>query len=231
MQESMCGRHNAYAQIHKALRAMMGQALIAAGSTDWQDGEDCAQTLGALRMLLEVCAGHLGHENQFIHPAMEARQPGSAGQAQQEHEEHLRAIEKLRGQAALVELLSGEARVAAGEALYRQLAVFVAENYEHMHYEETHNNSVLWAAYSDQELMGIHQALVASLTPEEQALTLRWMLPHMSAQERADMLQGMRAHAPAAVFEANLALARQLLLPRDMAKLERALGLAERAAA
>ena len=100
------------------------------------------------------------------------------------------------------------------------LALFVAENFVHMHEEETRHNALLWANFSDAELLGIHGALVASLTPAEQQQSMRWMLPSVSHAERVELLGGMRKQAPAPVFTANLELACALLSPRDWRKLE-----------
>lgn len=218
-------RYNIYARIHKALRAMMGEALVAAGRCDWSDVAETAATLAELRSLLEVCEGHLAHENQFLHAAMEARAPGSAARTAGEHVEHAAAIKALRTLAAKVEILGGAARIAAGEALYRELAVFVAENYVHMHEEETQNNATLWATHSDAEIHGIEQRLVASIPPQENLFLLRWMLRHTTHQERVAMLAGARAGAPAEVFEGMTGVARGVLGAREWDKLATALNL------
>ncbi|WP_028080387.1 hemerythrin domain-containing protein [Solimonas soli] len=224
-------RHDLYAVIHKGLRAMMNEVLTAAGRCDWSDGAECARTLAAVRELADFCAGHLAHENRFVHPAMEARAPMTSLAAAHEHVEHEAAIKRLRGQAALVEVLNGAARVEAGEALYRGLAVFVGENFVHMNDEETRHNAVLWALYSDAELEALHGALVASLTPDEMRMAMRWMLPNASHAERVGLLEGMRANAPAPVFEATLAMLRGLLGAGDWNKLAAALRLDTLAAA
>ena len=53
------------------------------------------------------------------------------------------------------------------------------------------------------------------------------MLPHMAPAERAAMLDGMRSHAPAPVFEGALQIVRPHLSDVEWAKLARALGLAQ----
>ena len=110
-------------------------------------------------------------------------------------------------------------------AFYLALALFVADNFQHMHTEETVHNSALWAAYSDAELIGIHDALVATIPPAEMMLVMRWMLPQLNAPERLEVMQGMRAGAPAPVFEGMLTGTQGLLNQRDWAKLARGLGL------
>ena len=216
-------RHNLYAVIHKGMRAMMGEVMAAAGRCDWTDGAECARVLAQIRELADFCASHLKHENEFLHPALEARAPTTSMAIAHEHVEHEAAIKRLRGQAALVEVLNGAARVAAGEALYRGLATFIGENFIHMNDEETRHNAVLWALYSDEELFGIHGALVASLTPDESQQAMRWMLPNASHQERVELLAGMRANAPAPAYEATLAMLRDLIAADDWTKLIAAL--------
>ena len=65
-----------------------------------------------------------------------------------------------------------------------------------------------------------------TVEPEEMGVVLRWMLPHLTPDERAMMLADMRRSAPPPAFEAALALARAQLTPREWDKLARALELA-----
>ena len=74
----------------------------------------------------------------------------------------------------------------------------MAENLEHMHHEETEHNAVLWDAYSDAELEAIERALIASVAPDEMAAVARWMLPAMTAPDRAAKLTEMQAGDAAA---------------------------------
>ena len=88
--------------------------------------------------------------------------------------------------------------------LYRHLALFVAENFQHMHVEETANNAALWAHYGDAELQALHGRLLASLSQAETAQALRWMLPALNPAERAGLMQGLRATLPAPAFRGLL---------------------------
>ena len=123
----------------------------------------------------------------------------------------------------MVDALPGDA--AALRRLYLRLSLFVAENFEHMQREETQMNAALWVTHSDEEIRAIEQRIIASHEPQEMQLALRWMLPHLSPEERSAMLDGMRAHAPAEAFAGVLGLIRPLLGGRDWRKLSQALGL------
>lgn len=88
-------RYSIYAVIHKALRAQMSHALMEVGRCDWHDASERAQALLTVEQLLQACGAHLQHENEFIHVAMEACQPGSAAHTATEHRGHQREIAEL----------------------------------------------------------------------------------------------------------------------------------------
>lgn len=219
------GRHDMYAGIHKALRLCMTRTLCRVGSTDPGDADDVSTMLDMVQRLLGLCELHLKHENDFVHPALEHARPGSAARIAAEHVHHAEAIADLRDLAGLVSDSRVAARAAACSRLYRALALFVADNFQHMDYEETAHNAVLWAHYSDAELLAIEQALVASIPPQAMFEALHWFLPALSAPERAAMLAGMRQGMPPEPFLGVLDIARRMLPPQDEAKLRRALGL------
>jgi hypothetical protein len=102
----------------------------------------------------------------------------------------------------------------------------VAQNFEHMHIEETAHNAALWQHYTDSELMAVHDALVASIPPGEMMLLMRWIVPFMAPAERVAMLGGMRQQAPAEAFGAVLDVVRPHLAAREWDKLMAGLGMA-----
>lgn len=218
-------RYNIYGLVHKGLRAFMSQTLVQLGRTDWQDGDDCAKALTEVRALAQTCRSHLQHENHFIHTAMEARQSGASRHGSLDHHEHEQAISGLLADCDGIERSHGYGRAELGSRLYQRLAMFVAENLEHMAMEEIDHNAVLWAHYSDHEIVAIEQALVASIEPEKAMGFLRWMLQAASPAERADKLRGIRAHAPAEVFLGILTMLQPLLTATDWHKLQLALEL------
>ncbi|MDZ7653601.1 MAG: hemerythrin domain-containing protein [Burkholderiaceae bacterium] len=217
-------RFDMYAFIHKALRAMMADALVALGRLDVNEEEDLAQTLARLRALLAACSSHLQHEEDFIHPAIEARRPGAARVTADDHRHHRDQIAALESAIHALEQASLGQRAALAHALYLELAAFIADNLQHMQVEERDNNAALQATYTDEELLAIHDRLVGSIPPQEMAAALRWMLPNLSAPERAKLLGGMALSLPRAAFDGVLVLARQNLNPRDWLKLMMALG-------
>lgn len=224
-QAAAAPRVDLYAGIHKALRALMADTLLGLGRADCEDALELAQITQRVLQLLDFCRSHLRHENEFVHKAIEARAPGASSQIAHEHAGHEEEIVVLADQATALLHCATDARAAGTLALYRALSLFIAHNFEHMHVEETAHNAVLWARYTDAELIEIHNALVASIPPEEMMFTLRWLVPFMNPAERAAMMADMHAHAPAPAFEAALDVVRPHLGEREWAKLAASLGL------
>lgn len=224
-------RYNIYANIHKALRAAMSEALVGVGRLDADDDIQVAAVLEQVRALHSFLAVHLDHENRFLHTAMEARQPGSSGDTAREHAEHECALRSLQRAVEAVANSPAPARAAAVLQLYRQLALLVAENIEHMNLEETQNHAVLCANYTDAEVRAIEVALVAALSPESAAMSLRWMIPAVNHAERVALFHGIQESAPTPVFEGALAIAKSYLSGRDWDKLNHALALPHSSAA
>jgi hypothetical protein len=218
-------RPDLYAGIHKALRLFMTRTMTRVGSTDPDDRDDVAGALGQVEALLAICELHLKDENEFVHPALERARPGSAAAIAAEHVHHEETFADLRDLAGLVAHCDDGTRAVALDRLYRALALFVADNFRHMEVEQTAHNAVLWAHYGDDELMAIHDAIVASIPPAAMFEALRWFLPALCAPERAEMLAGMQQGMPPEPFRAVLALAQEVLAAPEHAKLLRALGL------
>ena len=223
-------RHQTYQPIHKALRAFMARVLVDLGRMDINDAGECRATLGQARSLLALLRSHLEHENRFIHPALEALQPGSCARVDDDHAAHHSAIEALTAEVqALLDTCSAVPVPAHADSdalrLYRRFALFMAENIEHMHHEETVLHAMLCAGYGDGELHDIHARLLASVPPAETMLVLSWTLPALTPAQRSGMLGEMQTQAPPEVMRAVLNVAQTVLDWPDWAKLARSLGL------
>ena len=189
-------RFDLYAPIHKALRNFMGETLVRLGRLDVADAADRGAALTQLEELLAFCAEHLRHENEFVHTAIEARQPAGSQRIAHEHGEHLESIAALRAEAAALSGAPAGDAVRLAHRLYRHFTLFVAENFQHMQIEETVHNGLLWQHYSDAELGALHGRLLASIGPVAQLQVVRWMVPACNPAERAAIVGGAKAQMP-----------------------------------
>jgi hypothetical protein len=193
-------RFDMYGPIHKALRSFMCDTLLRAGRLDVNDAAELDATLGQVDALLAFCLDHLERENTFLHAAIEARQPAGAKRTADDHVEHIETIAALREETAALRRAKAQTQPVLAHRLYHHLALFVAENFQHMHIEETANNAALWALYSDAELLEIHARLLAGIPPAKELLVARWMIPALCPMERAAIMGHAKTAMPPEAF-------------------------------
>src|SRR6185312_7639700 len=143
----------------------MCETLTAVARMDPDDPADVAAIVTRVNELVSLCSGHLANEDAFVHPAMEARRPGSTARGAHDHAEHLQGFVRLAQDVDALRTAHAGSRAAAAAALGRDLAAFVAYNLVHMAAEERDHNAVLWATHTDDELRAIEASIVASIPP------------------------------------------------------------------
>ena len=205
----------------------MTDTLSRVGSLPLEDEPAFHATLDQADALCQQLRHHVGHENDFVHPALEAAQPGSAERIRHEHVEHLDAIASLEDAVLVLRRAAPAQRPVLAQRLYRQLALFVADNLQHMNVEETAHNAVLWARYSDAELQALDGRIIASLTPPEMAHSLHWLARALAPHELAGLLAAVRPGMPPEAFAGVLDLVRQALANDDAAYQRALRGLAQ----
>jgi len=216
---SAARRWDIYGPVHKGLRLAHGAMAARLGTADYAG--DLDPLLADLRAHLELAAQHLAHEEEYIHAALAARAPDQVATLEDQHEHHRARFALLAAAIARVEHGSGADRPALGRVLYLEFSAFVAEDLLHMLHEETVTWPLLCALFGDDELMAIEQAIIASLTPDENIGFMRLMLPAMNRTERTELLTGMKAGAPPEAYSAVIELAaRPTLAAADFADLK-----------
>ena len=217
-------RFDMYGPIHKALRSFMCDTLLRAGRLDVNDAAEFDATLNQVDALLAFCLDHIERENAFVHAAIEARRPAGAQRTTDDHVEHIETIAALREETAALRGAKPQARPMLAHRLYHHLALFVAENFQHMHIEETANNAALWALYSDAELHEIHARLLAGIPPEKDLVVARWMIPALCPMERAIIVGHAKLQMPPEAFIGVLAHVKPHMDESGWTKLASAVG-------
>lgn len=211
----LAGRWDIYGPVHKGLRLAQSRMLARLGNADHADALATALLLADLRELLHLAASHVAHEEDHIHRALAEHAPDAVSRLAHDHDEHLVRFAELEKLVAAVEKADDRERAMRGRALYLAFCAYCAEDLEHMNAEESIAWPILCEIFTDEQLMAIEMGIIGSLTPETSMAFMRLMIPAMSPAERAGMLQGMRASAPAEAFEAVIEFAARPTLPAD----------------
>jgi hypothetical protein len=216
-------RFDLYSLVHKGIRHLMQGTLLRLGQMDLSDPAEVAATLQGLEEMLLFLDTHVSNE-EVVHVAVDQRDPGHlVGVLRGDHDDHLRAIEAMRTDAAGLARSfeeSAAARRARARHLYLAVSRFVAENLLHMAVEETEMNALLWRLFDDGELVGLWGKIVAKETPEQLVRGVRWIIPAVSSEERAQLLAGARMTMAPAEFERLIPFVRSLIPASEMEKLE-----------
>ncbi len=196
--------HDLYGPVHKGIRFALTQLLVRLGSTDFADAEAAALMVIAVRAQLALSASHMAHEEAHIHIPLRARSAAACVMVDYQHDHHRQRFVELEALLARMETAPAAARPALGRDLYLAFSLFVSEDLQHMHEEETVTLPLLQRLFTDAELMAMEQAIVSAIPGPEMITWMRVMLPAMSRPERGLMLAHMRADAPEAAYEAVL---------------------------
>jgi len=217
--------HDLYRDIHKGIRSELFAVTTSAGRVDPSDRVALADVAAHVRNVIELLDSHAEHEDRAVQPAVELHLPEVAERIAVDH----LAFEQRT--ASLVSL-ADEASTATGtdprrlcHLLYLGLASFTGDYLAHQDVEERVLMPALERAVGVDAVLGMHAEILSSIPPDEMARSLALMLPAMNIDDRADMLGGMRAQAPAEVFDGVWGLAGSVLEPADHTALARRLEL------
>lgn len=205
-----------YRDIHKGIRAELFAVTLEAGSIDPERRDDRLALAAHVSSVRRVLESHAHHEDSFIEPQLWSHLPELAEKIAADHdtlEPRFAAIDELA--TGLIDLTTDVGRLVFH--LYHELSGFTSAYLAHQLVEERIVMPALQAAIGVDAVADIHLGIVTSIPPAEMVQSLSFMLPAMNADDRAELLGGMRASAPADAFQGVLALARSVLEPADFA--------------
>jgi hypothetical protein len=215
-----------YREVHKGLRRSLFDLTAFVGSAACEDADERAEIARRVHGLVAVFHSHHAHEDDFIQPLLKGHAPELAAEIDAGHHDIDEDLADLEQLADALTSLEGGTAVAAGLELYRTLASFIVTYLAHMEIEEGPVMTTLRDAMSTAELFEIDMALRASIAPPKMCEFITVMVPAMNADERTNMLGGMRAGAPAEIFELFRATAEAALTPAAYGTVATRLGLA-----
>lgn len=218
-------RFDMYRDIHKGIRLAVFSYVNELGSADLSSRETLARLRVGLDELVELLENHAKHEDAHITPVLARIAPELTESLVADHHAYDAMLTKARYGFLALAVASEEQRSERAHALYLELSSFTAAYLNHMQREEEEANRALWAAFDDARLIALHDELLAAIPPAEMAQTMPWLLRGANLDTRCTMLTSVREHAPKAVFEGMLGMARAVLSRADVLALEQRLDL------
>lgn len=207
---------------HQGLRHGLSQFSFLAGNTDYRD----AFAIGELHRLgheiFTLLTVHASEEDQYTLAALEERCPGTAQHHLHEHE--VIGTQQVRLQNWLDTLLAraraGADVTAEGEPFHRALGHFHSAYLQHMLEEEEAIQPLMWAHFSDAEILELRRRIIANMDPQVMLLWVKYSAPALSNADRVRWMQGLQAEAPAAFFREVMAALVKVLSPLQLEMLQ-----------
>lgn len=219
----MSERPNFYRAIHKTLRRALALFLADLGAVNPEDAGALASITSRWEGLHRMMEGHAHHEDAHLGAALAEAAPDLLRRIEADHLAHHRGLEAVARAMAELKAAAPAARALRLQEAYLAVAAFMATDLAHMQLEEEGVMPALQARFDDAHLMGLHGQILASMPPEEKAQIFIHMFPAIHELERVEVLQGLRAKAPAEVFEGFTRLVAAVLPEGEWASLQRRL--------
>ncbi|MEY2397587.1 MAG: hypothetical protein QOJ00_761 [Actinomycetota bacterium] len=217
--------YDLFREVHKGLRLALFDLTVTIGSADCTDALARDRVVAGTHALVSLLHSHHGHEDGFVKPVLEMVAPRVSAIVDGAHADVDEALAEIEANADLLGASDGADAVVLGLDLYHRVALFVASYLAHMAYEEGEVMQTLRDALTVAELFTLDMELRASIPLDKLLAFAATMLPAINAEERTAMLGGLRAGAPAEVFEQVRAVAARRLDPQDYRAVAVRLGL------
>ena len=205
-------RYNIFNQVHKGLRELLYQTASHLQQTDFSTNQEREAILEQVNIVVDLFDKHAHTEDSFILPALTQYEPSVCNLFEEEHVQDHALGEKLRAILKGLENSTAVDDINTWGAVLRPVFVeFLVFNLNHMAKEEEVLNKLLWRYYSDEELHGITQKIIAYQPPEALQLFSAWMMKGLSNNEITLWLKEVKTSAPDFIFNGLLALAEKEL--------------------
>jgi len=215
-----------YRDVHKGIRGELFALTTSAGQADPSDREARADLSRHVNSVVSLLVSHAHHEDAAISPVLERFLPDLAERIETDHVALDRRIAAIGDMANTAVDAPSEAQRFDLHRVYLELSAFVSAYLAHIDLEERYVGPALEQAVGVEGVIGIHGAIIASLTPQEMATSLPLMFSGMNVDDQTDMLGGMQANAPAEVFNGVWGLFGSAVSSADRAVVAKRLGIA-----
>ena len=210
-------RANIYGFPHKGLRSAMSQMSKLSGNTDYSDAGSLEKLKTLTTEIVTLLDLHRHSEEDVVLPALEKKVPGSTAENVKEHEQIEKEIQAFDKQLKNVTVNSSP---DLGAKFYEAVNNFYSKYIPHMAMEENEINPLIWANFTDEEVMAWHGQIMSTLTPDQIMLWFKYIVPALNPFERTMIMGGFKANAPAEFFDKVLHMLKEYMSENELLKLE-----------
>lgn len=195
-------RYNVFYQIHKALRTLLYETGTRLQQTDFINATERNAAIVRLEEVIAMFESHAHTEDNFILPALEQYEPSVTSLFADEHVQDHALGEQLNSLLLRArKTLTADELIQLGSSINKSFTDFLVFNLNHMAKEEVILNQLLWRYYSDEEIHGITEKIIAHIEPRFMQLASFWMVRALSNNEIIFWLQQIKGKVPEPAFD------------------------------
>ena len=215
-------RMNIYGFPHKGLRIALANLSKLSGSIDYSEESSLNQLKKLTEEITTLLDLHLHSEEDVVLPALEAKVPGSTNHNIDEHEQLEKEVQAFNEQ---LKDISVDSSPELGANFYTSISNFHSKYLAHMAMEEGEMNPVIWANFTDEELMGWHGRIMSTLTPDQIMMWFKYIVPALNPFERSIIMGGFKGNAPSDFFNSVMEMLREHMSENEHSRLKTMLNL------
>lgn len=210
-------RANIYGFPHKGLRIALSQLSMLSGNTDYSNADSLKKLKNLSVELVTLLDLHLHSEEDVVLPALEAKMPGSTSENVEEHEQLEKEVQAFDKQLTNITVDSAP---NSGAQFYEAVYNFHSKYIAHMAMEESDINPLIWANFTDEEIMAWHGQVMSTLTPGQIMLWFKYIVPALNPFERGMIMGGFKENAPAEFLDKVLDMLKEYMSEKEHLQLE-----------
>ena len=209
-------RVNIYGFPHKGLRNGLSQLMFQVSKTDVTSQASVAELKSLSSTLVELLDLHQQAEDSVVLKDLETRVPGSTTKNHADHDE---LYAKVAAFAAHIDGIEAGDSMAVTQQALDMVASFCSEYLMHMAEEEGEINEVIWAHFTDEEILQWQGQIMGKLTPDQKMDWFRFIVPALNPMERQIMLGGVKEVLPPEAYQGILNMLSNYMSADELAPL------------
>ena len=208
-------RYNIFKRTHKGLRSMLFEAGAMIQQSDFTKAKEAYAAIDVAKQTTRSFLYHLGKEDSMLYHSVVLYAPYIVAMIEQTNAKDERLARSID---TIVENYKGlttkNEMIIFGHRLQAIFFEFTAAVLQHMNKEETVINELLWANYTDRQLVILEVEMLKQSTPEACTWYTGKILKELSNSEIIIWINGIAEHASPGIIE-KLINTTQRVLPVD----------------
>jgi hypothetical protein len=177
---------------HKYLIFLLFELERLIATTDFKVNEQVLKIKEKLSSFGALLKGHGLHEENAFHLLLKEKGSSVHTQVETEHSQHEEQCRLLEQKLEAILLESDRLKLTLGYEFYLAYRLFLIENLQHFHQEETVIMSELQKLYSDDELKKVERNTYHHMTSQEMIEMMQILSPHMDPNDKAFFLNDIK---------------------------------------